>query len=55
MIRPNLKELLLTSDARIDDLMPSRQRHRRRVPTAVEWSMHLLDSILLKGSGPDYR
>ena len=36
MTRPNLKELLLTSEARTDDLVPPRQRHRRRVPMAME-------------------
>lgn len=36
MTRPNLKELLLTSEARIDDLVPPRQRHRCRVLMAVE-------------------
>lgn len=36
MTRPNLKELLLTSEARTDDLVPPRQRHHRRVSKAVE-------------------
>ncbi|MXZ41341.1 MAG: type II toxin-antitoxin system Phd/YefM family antitoxin [Caldilineaceae bacterium SB0666_bin_21] len=36
MTRPNLKELLLTSETRTGNLVPPRQRHRRRVPMAVE-------------------
>ncbi|MXZ24710.1 MAG: type II toxin-antitoxin system Phd/YefM family antitoxin [Caldilineaceae bacterium SB0665_bin_21] len=36
MTRPNLKELLLISEARTDDLAPPRQRHHRRLPKAVE-------------------
>ena len=36
MTRPNLRELLLTAEARTNDLVPPRQRHRRRVPMSVE-------------------
>ena len=36
MTKPNLKELLLTSEARTDDLVPPRQRRHRRVPAAVD-------------------
>ena len=36
MTRPNLKELLLTAEARTDDLAPPRQRRHGRVPAAVE-------------------
>ena len=36
MSRPDLKELLLSSDARTENLTPPRRRHRRRTPLAVE-------------------
>lgn len=36
MTRPDLKELLLTPEARTDNLVPPRRRHRRRVPMPVE-------------------
>ncbi len=36
MTRPNLKELLLSPEARTDDLAPSRMHHRRRVPLAMK-------------------
>ena len=36
MSRPDLKELLLSSDARTENLTPLRRRHRRRTPLAVE-------------------
>ena len=36
MTRPNLKELLLTSEARTEKLTPPRRQHRRRTPLAVE-------------------
>jgi prevent-host-death family protein len=36
MTRPDLKELLLTSEARAEDLAPPRGQHRRRPPLAVE-------------------
>ena len=36
MSRPDLKELLLSSDARTENLAPPRRRHRRRAPLAVE-------------------
>ena len=36
MTRPDLKELLLTPEARTDDLTPPRRRHRRRTPLVVE-------------------
>ena len=36
MTRPNLKELLLTSEARTEELTPPRRQHRRRTPLAVE-------------------
>ena len=36
MTRPNLKELLLSSEARTEDLTPPRRRHRHRIPLAVE-------------------
>ena len=35
MTRPNLKELLLASEARTEDLTPPRRRHRRRTPPVV--------------------
>ena len=36
MARPDLKELLLTSEARTEDLVPPRGRHRRRSTLVVE-------------------
>ena len=36
MTRPDIKELLLTSGARIEDLVPPRGQHRRRSPVVVE-------------------
>ena len=36
MTRPDLKELLLATEARTEELTPPRRRHRRRTPTAVE-------------------
>ena len=36
MTRPDLKELLLASEARTEDLTPPRRRHRRRTPLVVE-------------------
>ena len=36
MTRPNLKELLLVSGARTDNLTPPRQQRRRRGPMAME-------------------
>ena len=36
MTRPGLKELLLASEARTEELTPPRQRHRHRIPSAVE-------------------
>ncbi len=36
MTRPDLKELLLASEARTEDLTLPRQQHRRRIPLAVE-------------------
>ena len=36
MTRPDLKELLLASDARTEDLTPSRRQHRHRTPLAVD-------------------
>ena len=36
MTRPDLKELLLTSEARIENLVPPRGQHRRRPPLVVE-------------------
>ena len=35
MTKPDLKELLLTSEARIEGLVPMRRQHRRRVPPVV--------------------
>ena len=35
MTRPDLKELLLSSEARTEDLAPPRGRHRRRLPLVV--------------------
>lgn len=34
--RPNLRELLLTSEARTETLVPARGRHRRRSPVPME-------------------
>ncbi len=36
MTRPDLKELLLASEARTEELAPHRRQHRRRAPLAVE-------------------
>ena len=36
MTRPDLKELLLSSEARTEDLVPPRRPHRRRPTLAVE-------------------
>ena len=36
LTRPDLKELLLASEARTEDLTPSRRQHRRRAPSVVE-------------------
>ena len=36
MTRPDLKELLLTSEARTEDVTPPRRQHRHRMPLAVE-------------------
>ena len=36
MTRPDLKELLLSSEARSEDLVPPRGQHRRRSPVVVE-------------------
>ena len=36
MTRPDLKELLLAPEARTDDLVPPRGRHRRRSPLIIE-------------------
>ena len=36
MTRPDLKELLLTPEARTEKLVPPRGRHRRRSPVAME-------------------
>ena len=36
MTRPDLKDLLLTPEARIEDLAPPRGQHRRRSPLVVE-------------------
>ena len=36
MTRPDLKELLLTSEARTDDLTPPRGQHRHRMPLVVK-------------------
>ena len=36
MARLDLKELLLTAEARTEDLVPPRGRHRRRSPPVVE-------------------
>lgn len=34
--KPDLKELLLTQDARTDNLVPPQRLHRRRPPPALE-------------------
>ena len=34
--RPDLKELLLTSEARTEDLTPLRGQHRHRIPLVVK-------------------
>ena len=36
MTRPDLKELLLSAEARTEDLVPPRGQHRRRSPVVVE-------------------
>ena len=36
MTRPDLKELLLATEARTEELTPPRRRHRRRTPAEVE-------------------
>ena len=36
LTRPNLKELLLASEARTEELTPPRRHHRRRPPSVVE-------------------
>jgi len=36
MTKPDLKELLLTSEATTENLVPPRRRHRHRLPPAVE-------------------
>ena len=36
MTRPDLKELLLTSEARTENLTPERVRHHRRTPSVME-------------------
>ena len=36
MTRPDLKELLLATEARTEELTLPRRRHRRRTPAAVE-------------------
>ena len=36
MTRPDLKELLLAPEARTEDLVPPRGKHRRRSPVVVE-------------------
>ena len=36
MTTPDLKELLLTPEARTDNLTPPRRQHRHRTPLAVE-------------------
>ncbi len=36
MTRPDLKELLLASEARTEYLTPSRRQHRRRPPLVIE-------------------
>ena len=36
MIRPDLKELLLASEGRTEELTPPRRQHRRRTASALE-------------------
>ena len=36
LTRPDLKALLLTPEARTEELTPPRRRHRRRIPLVVE-------------------
>ena len=36
MTRPDLKELLLASEARTEELTPPRRQHRHRTPSAVK-------------------
>ena len=36
MTRPDLKDLLLTSEARTEDLVPQRGQHLRRYPVVLE-------------------
>ena len=36
MTKPDLKELLLTSEARTDELTPTRVKRRHRTPSVVE-------------------
>ena len=36
MTRPDIKELLLASEARTESLTPPRRQHRHRTPLAVE-------------------
>ena len=36
MTRPDLKELLLASEARTEHLIPPRRQHRRRAPLVME-------------------
>ena len=36
MTKPDLKELLLAPEARIEELTPPRRQHRRRTPSAVQ-------------------
>ena len=36
MARPDLKDLLLTSEARTEDLTPARRPRRRRTPSVME-------------------
>ena len=36
MTKPDLKELLLTAEARTETLVPARGRHRRRSPVAMD-------------------
>ena len=36
MTKPDLKELLLTTEARTENLTPPRGQHRHRMPLAIE-------------------
>ncbi len=36
MARPDLKELLLATEGRTEELTPPRRQHRHRIPSAVE-------------------